>query len=810
MLTGMVSMIMVVMLLACSGQAQPEPTQNPAAEGPETTATHSERGEIQAIGPETANLSPAVEMPFPTDDPEPPLPPAPATGNGNGTGTATATDPTPIPQPDPTPSRPASDALRDVDPDIAAPIRALPWAEDGVTADEESLVDALAHLGGMAPRIFETLLAKPWMSQNADDPNEARLQLIRTLSQMADTDETVALQVMELPFLDSVEPGDVRYAWFLMNMLWADSAGLEGLISHPTILAGGASSLAENVPLLYLDLKDPEAATLVRELPWVKDGITYWEPTNSFSPHDDPAGSELGVVEDLIGLLRWNRAVFLALVEQPWMQGPISQNVRQVLFPIKDLSNRVPESAIKVMDMPFLDEVDYKDRAVLSLLAELYWEDRSYVVQLVDRLESQGGLTDENHFPVYAIELELLNPQAWERVHALPWVEDGVEGAEQDGARALIFAALETKMVFSALMEKHWVKDGLTRSETSAIWNLGTMGSPSYYAGNPDPVVATLLDMPFLESVGEADAAALRTMSYLLGEGEGEAGHLPEVLAQPTLEGGITDEDAVLLAVLRPTATYHAESMAEQLNAGDNWGVHRRVELPSSGPVHLAVYGTGEGRGDTLDLLEDTVRAMEEFMIEPLPVRFIGLMVTDWGAGYSPYGTNTIRPEKSRDQGLMAHLLSYTYWATHIEWIYEGSATLLSRFVTTDPAAFAESPSSLRCDIAKNIGELEQLEEEWTFDNTVRVRGSDCHRDLPLGLYLDLYNSLGDEAFREGFRGVYLELAKDGLNQICYIPQRGLCLLRQGFVINAFPANAAIAEEIIDRWYYGDPFGKDN
>ena len=110
--------------------------------------------------------------------------------------------------------------------------------------------------------------------------------------------------------------------------------------------------------------------------------------------------------------------------------------------------------------------------------------------------------------------------------------------------------------------------------------------------------------------------------------------------------------------------------------------------------------------------------------------------------------------------------------------------------------------------MAQNLGELERLQNESVGQDNSRVYGSRCHYDLSLGLYSDLYSKLGDKAFREGFRRLYLEAELEGHNQTCYNPERGRCLVRQGFVTGASAANAAIATKIIERWYYGDPLGK--
>ena len=691
-------------------------------------------------------------------------------------------------------------------PAAAKTIANLPWVKDGLHEFEENGVILLQELARKSPAVFEAVLNKDqqWMPPQTGMDNSS----IQRLITLSPTNEYAALRIIEMPFMENISVPDGETFRRLVELAETDPSGLDYVLSHQQFIKGITDERAIEVSLVYLEWSDPEAAKLIRDLAWVADGIAYYPPSNIISIHDDMSRFESGAVSDLIDMSRRHREVFLALVGMPWLRGELTRNSYEVFAGLWDLGTKLPGATIKVMDMPFLVEVDRDDDGTLETLSELYWEGATKVEQLVDRLEEQGGLTDDNHFLVHYLYLELVNPEAWELVNGLPWVEDGLEISEQPGARALIYSALETRWVFPEIINKHWVEDGLTESETSLIRGLSRMGSKSY-ARNAESEAVSFLDMPFLASVNEADAAAVETMDRLLWEGEGDAGYLTEVLSHPTLEGGITDEDAVLLAILRPIATYHAHLMNEKLDSGSNWGVHRKVELPHSGTVHLAVFEEAEKRGDTLDLLETTVRTLEAFMMEPYPASFIGLVATETGSGGGPSGIITVHPSDTGNLARIATLAAFTYWPFYPTWIRGGAVRFLSDITVSTASSTGAPPRFLQCDLAQNLGELERLQNESTGNDSSRVAGSRCHYDLSLGLYSDLYSKLGDKAFREGFRRLYLEAKLEGHNQICYNPERGRCLVRQGFVTGASAVNAAIAEEIIDHWYYGDPLGQD-
>ena len=690
-------------------------------------------------------------------------------------------------------------------PSAAETIANLPWVKDGLHEFEENGVSLLQQLALKSPTVFQAILSRDreWMPPQTGMDNSTILRLIN----LATINEYAALQVIEMPFMETIDIPDGDAFRRLVELAEADPSGLDYVLSHPRFSEGITDEQAVEVSLVYLEWSDPEAAQLIRDLAWVADGIAYRAPSNISSIHDDMSKFESGAVRALIDMSRRGREVFLALVGKPWLQGELTRNSYEVFSGLLDLGARLPTTAIKVINMPFLDEVDRKDDGTLETLNELYWEDPGKVAQLVDRLEAGGGLTDDNHFLINSLHLEFANPQAWEMMNGLPWIEDSLDPSEQPGARALIYSALETKWVFPELISKHWVKDGLTDSETDAVWELSTMGSKSY-ARNAETEAVSLLDMPFLESVNKADAAAVETLNHLLWEGEGDAGYLLEVLSHTTLEGGITDENAVLLALLRPIATYHTESMPEKLDSGSKWVVHRTVDLPHSGTVHLAVFEEAEGRENTLDLLETTVRTQEEFMMEPYPASFSGIVATETGSGGGPSGIITLHPADTGNLTRIATLVAYTYWPFYPTWVRGGAVRLLSEITVLTASNTGAPPRFLQCDLAQNLGELERLQNESAGRDHSKVDGSRCHYDLSLGLYSDLYSNLGDEAFREGFRRLYLEAQLEGHDQICYNPERGRCLVREGFVTGASAANAAIAEEIIDHWYYGDPLGK--
>ena len=87
--------------------------------------------------------------------------------------------------------------------------------------------------------------------------------------------------------------------------------------------------------------------------------------------------------------------------------------------------------------------------------------------------------------------------------------------------------------------------------------------------------------------------------------------------------------------------------------------------------------------------------------------------------------------------------------------------------------------------------------------STFIITSSGCAYSLGRGLFLDLYQTLGDEAFRGSFERLYLAMRNDDLYDECAGLERDLCYVRAAFVADAIPASAALAKPVIDSWYHG-------
>ena len=390
----------------------------------------------------------------------------------------------------------------------------------------------------------------------------------------------------------------------------------------------------------------------------------------------------------------------------------------------------------------------------------------------------------------------------------LDWLEDGVSSVEAIALDSVRWMSFYEHGLAPAILQKPWFTDGITRDEATVVQNLYWLVWIENDVVRADIIetVIEVLSMPFLEDVAGADALAVKSLQRL--EYDDEQTFL-DVLVHPKLEGGITDEKAKMVALLGGTYSYRPESGDVLLRgAGVHWE-ERVVDLPLSGPAELAVVRIRDQSTASMDFLEHSVRTIEEFMGVPIPARYVALLYDDAvfpGSGGTNFGTHMAMQllydvENSvwwdYTAFVIAHEVAHYYWdGKNKDWIDEGAAEILgsiSEYARDEtPIGVTNNP----CAAAKTIGELEAMDPE-----ALGTRGFNCNYALGEQIFLDLYNSLGEEAFRQGFRNLYLKSQAEDYSDDCEGTALGICHLVAAFKADASDAQAAMVDEIVARWY---------
>lgn len=465
------------------------------------------------------------------------------------------------------------------------------------------------------------------------------------------------------------------------------------------------------------------------DMPWVANGIS---------------ANEIKIVNVLAQIDRQGYAdISERLFDMQWVADGVSHDDSTVAHRLLPIILFAPDSAVRLIDMPFLQTIEQADVRTLYSLLRI----------------ARG------------------NPDDLSDILAHPQFKDGIT---DDQAAVLAVLIENAPNLVNTLLDLEWVVDEVwNEDEELAVQRLAWLGATAM----------RLMDMPFLQTLEHADVMALRSLSRIA---HGNPDDLADILAHPQLKNGITDDQTMIVAMLRPVLK-HAPNRVDKLLDPNATAVEQRIiELPLSGEVELAIVRTylrTWGTLSSMDLLENAVRETEKLMDAPLQLSHIWLLfenaVQSWYAGVNWSGNfMVIRPEYDLYAPIIAHEVGHYYWSGNADWLDEGMAEVMASVIERERTGIPVRATNAPCRVVENIMELEALAPEGG------EPGFRCNYSLGEGLFLDLLQRLGEDAFWEGVRKLYAKGYAEG-----YRYDLGIEDVRQSF--------GPDADAIISRWRGG-------
>ena len=681
--------------------------------------------------------------------------------------------------------------LEPLDPHAAAAIRQLPWINDWPSGAE-----ALGRLALAFPPTFWGLLER----YHGGPIGHLVPEHFFDISQV---DGAVALQIAQMPFLKTQEVSIYDY-WTLSELHFIAMSDLDGLrrvLSHPSLHGGITDENKAIVPLLILEQLDPEATAAIKALPWLQDGITSRESqSNVWIPSDHELWQVFGLLQES----RYNRQLFLAKLSKPWFRDGLDSNETRVVRSLDRISTFDRAASVALLRMPFLDSVDYDDSVIVDEIFQLAQVDRAGFQQLLSHPVVRNGIRDGQRSTVELLSLSIRNPQAAPFIAALPWIQDGIAPSETRAVTVMHWLGLASEQVLQVVTQKSWVRDGLSIDEIIAIDRLQSIASKNTDRRDEASALA-IAQMPFLNTFEAIDAAAIDSLHHL--HWEGDQGYLRQVLSHPALQNGISDNNNTRVAALTTVVRERPDLLNTLLDPAQASVEERLISLPRAGGVLLSIIRTNPATQRTMDIVEDALRAQEEFMLEAFPTKQFTLLIADgpgFGGGGGRSGVNAINAADGENADSIAGLVAGAYWSiSSSNWIYGGGGQMLKSISLLEPSTVQNAPLRIRCNQANSISAVEKFEANYGNNGSTIL----CSYDLGFALFLDLYRSLGDEAFRQGFRNLHAKLRDYAHKDECKGSEEGVCYVKAAFVNDASLQDASIAELIINRWYYGSEYG---
>ena len=461
------------------------------------------------------------------------------------------------------------------------------------------------------------------------------------------------------------------------------------------------------------------------------------------------------------------------------------------------LEQEDPRLASSIKELAWVrDGIDGTESEAIQSMLYIAVTSRSVVSSLL----SLGWVRDD----ISADEAEAIDwinnmsgAEGMSAVVALGWVQDGIDDAlEIRTIEKLSYIANDDTGLGLSVVSLDWVRDGIKDLEAKAIDEL------SHIAHEDTEAASRIIAMPFIETLEPPDISAMASLSRLAAS---ERNIFDRVMSHPALQDGISDDVTPIVATLGGVARTNV-GLIDILLDPDRVSLERRtVTLPLAGVVVLAIIRTAPGAARSMDLLEHSVRAAERFMGASLPTNYVCLLYEDAVHG-SFAGTNfgthiAILPKYDIDDGsheaasagsTVAHEVAHYYWSGNADWVDEGAPELMASVIdgarTGRPIGVTNTP----CAYAHNIADLEGLGvsrgdvEFW------------CNYSLGERLFADLYGTLGDERFRQGFRALYLASAVE--DEADNYPGTSVGIEH---VRRAFRSDDGAERAVIARWYDG-------
>ncbi len=339
----------------------------------------------------------------------------------------------------------------------------------------------------------------------------------------------------------------------------------------------------------------------------------------------------------------------------------------------------------------------------------------------------------------------------------MSWVADGIDSRESEVVQELLYIAVTNRSVVSSIIALDWLQDEVTDLEAEAVENL------SYLSQKNEGQASRIVAMPFLETLDPPDVSALASLVDMSWFRQAD---FQRVLSHPTLNAGITDDWTKIVATLYGVSDTNPALIDTLLNPEQVSIEERTIVLPIAGETLLTIIRTGPGAERSMDLLEHSVRRVEEFIGLEFPNRYVGWLVGEAVTptfGGNNFGTHIATlPEYDVDDSsnsaelaghLVAHEVAHYYWLGNSNWLDEGAADLMASVSENSRTSRPVEATNNPCGYLRTIAELEALE-------VTNEEGADsafiCNYALGERLFLDLYRNLGEDSFREGLRDLYI------------------------------------------------------
>ena len=555
----------------------------------------------------------------------------------------------------------------------------------------------------------------------------------------------------------------------------------------------------------------PAFAETLLGFPWLADGVTEDE---SYAVHH------------LQGILQKDPAVGEALLSFPWIADGVTKDERNAVYDLGEILREAPAIAETLLRFPwFANGLTEDESQAIYDLQEIVRENPDVAETLLIFSWLADGVNEDESYAIYNLrKISKEVPAVAKTLLSFPWIADGLSQNESRALRGFRGLYEIDSSRLSALTRKPWFKDGLSYEEFRLVGDLGNLARRS------EADFLAIIDMPFLKTLDPADFLAVNSLSRLTScsddrayfslecsesepDGVRVSKKFRQAMSHPTISGGISDEEAKIVATLFSARRYNPDIFEPLLDPDTVTLEERTIDLPHTGETPLTIIRIRTGSERTMDLLERAVRDVEGFMGTPLPVRHVIYLAENTVAGGAANAWSNLNGIHEMDTDeipevdtlhVLAHETAHWYWGHYWSrhWVAEGLATFFQSFTRTQAEVDPGVPVVPiwrthwpPCPIHSNIAELEKLDRE---EGVI----SYCSNSFGERLARDLWRTLGDSVFREGLANLYLTARSGAPVGGCEkVMWAGMCEVGTAFKAAAPADEAATVDKVLGRWF---------
>ena len=562
----------------------------------------------------------------------------------------------------------------DLYPDLGVEVARLNWVGDGITWNEEFVLEELSYVVSEDPELVRAVVNQEHRSYllEVGSGSAERAADYRWLADGMNARELYA--IIEIARIAKRNPGFAErvlgYTWLADGITEAEARGL-GALSRWALLA-------------------PELVDRVLKYTWLDDGITDTE-----------------------------------------------KDTLSVLYSFAERGGI--EATKQVMDYQWLaDGVTWEEYDLIAELARLVADDPEAARQI-----SRGTL---------APYLLGLVSESAKQAADYPWLADGVNAMELRAIIGIVRIAKQAQELAEQLLGYSWLADGLSQRESNGVIGLADIAHVNLELAR-QVVGMGILDDP----LRDRDLHAITSLRRLV-----ETDDLALLTSQPWFTDGLSDEETAFLVVTN--RDQHSDSQYRDF-LRTHFTRSATISLPLAGDVDLWVFWhlPFPDSDDSIELIEDAVRALEALMGVPFPTTDIILLLGDPDSislsGY--HAGNHIAMDRivgeGNHMGVVYHETAHYYYMGIHSWFNEGFADLAVTYTMTRVGlrSFAEREKYLEdYDLPECI--------ELGFRNIQELLDKGGHACLGEFILVSLFNLLGEEATSAALRELYLMSGEQG------------------------------------------------